>query len=555
MDEHLVEYSLGLLDPVTTARVEGHLETHPEARARLALLEQALAPLAADADDIDPPPGLTLGTLARIAEHRCMLPAAPPTPAARPARRRAAGCAGPTASSPRCCSSSSAGWRSRPSPASGRRTSAPPAPTSCARSTPASWPTATTTTTPSRSWTAPPPPASSCPCCPTPGCWATSASPAPPRRSPTRLAARSPRWRRCTARTPRSTARPPSTSPAATPTRSATSTRRAGTPACAATPATTCRCWPTLGDGGANSPNHGGAGQNVLHIGGHVTWCTNPGAGIDGDNIYLNQESASGRGCTARTAFSARATAAVRDGLRRSRRVRRAVTRPLPPADPPSPAVGVVPQPLVCALPRSAQRTAAARYFGAVQVHLGTQVEADVAEFDQISEGMSRRTARSLSSRGHLRRRPIRSRRCSPMTSRFGFRHPRRRRSSSRVIELVSPRNKDRAEAREAFAAKCAAYLQLGVGLLVIDIVTNRHANLHNTLASLLHWPAAVALPAETTLYAASYHPVRRGAKPHRQLARPADRRPAVAGRAAAGPGRRVPAARSRSRLLARPAE
>ena len=78
------------------------------------------------------------------------------------------------------------------------------------------------------------------------------------------------------------------------------------------------------------------------------------------------------------------------------------------------------------------------------------------------------------------------------------------------VIELVSPRNKDRAEARDAFAAKCAAYLQLGIGLLVIDIVTNRHANLHNSLSSLLHWPAAVALPAESILYAASYHPVRR---------------------------------------------
>ena len=79
MDEHLVEYALDLLDPVTTARVESHLKANPEARARLDILEQALAPLAADADDFAPPAGLMVGTLARIAEHRCMLPAAPPT--------------------------------------------------------------------------------------------------------------------------------------------------------------------------------------------------------------------------------------------------------------------------------------------------------------------------------------------------------------------------------------------------------------------------------------------------------------------------------------------
>ena len=34
------------------------------------------------------------------------------------------------------------------------------------------------------------------------------------------------------------------------------------------------------------------------------------------------------------------------------------------------------------------------------------------------------------------------------------------------------PRNKDRPESRRAFAAKSAAYLQRGVGLIVLDIVT-----------------------------------------------------------------------------------
>src|SRR5688572_27707830 len=77
MQEHLVGYLIGSLDPVTRQRVQGWLEANPEARARLALLEQALAPLAEDADAPDPPPGLALAALARVAEHRCQLPAAP----------------------------------------------------------------------------------------------------------------------------------------------------------------------------------------------------------------------------------------------------------------------------------------------------------------------------------------------------------------------------------------------------------------------------------------------------------------------------------------------
>jgi hypothetical protein len=35
------------------------------------------------------------------------------------------------------------------------------------------------------------------------------------------------------------------------------------------------------------SPNHG-TGQNVLFIGGHVRYCTNPRVGVEGDDIFLN---------------------------------------------------------------------------------------------------------------------------------------------------------------------------------------------------------------------------------------------------------------------------
>jgi hypothetical protein len=81
MDEHLVGYLLNTLDPVTHQRVAAYLHAHPEALAQLDLLEQALEPLSADAEDSAPPERLVHNTLSRIAEYRCALPAAPrPSP-------------------------------------------------------------------------------------------------------------------------------------------------------------------------------------------------------------------------------------------------------------------------------------------------------------------------------------------------------------------------------------------------------------------------------------------------------------------------------------------
>jgi hypothetical protein len=78
------------------------------------------------------------------------------------------------------------------------------------------------------------------------------------------------------------------------------------------------------------------------------------------------------------------------------------------------------------------------------------------------------------------------------------------------AIELVSPGNKDRADARRAFAAKCAAYLQRGIGLIVVDIVTSRHANLHDDLMALLGQGQGLAFAAPTPLYATAYRPAQR---------------------------------------------
>jgi len=74
------------------------------------------------------------------------------------------------------------------------------------------------------------------------------------------------------------------------------------------------------------------------------------------------------------------------------------------------------------------------------------------------------------------------------------------------ALELVSPANKDRAGSRRTFAAKCAGYLKHGIGVVIVDIVTARQANLHAELFETLEakgrggvWQSA------TGLYAVAY--------------------------------------------------
>lgn len=77
------------------------------------------------------------------------------------------------------------------------------------------------------------------------------------------------------------------------------------------------------------------------------------------------------------------------------------------------------------------------------------------------------------------------------------------------AIELVSPGNKDRPETRQAFAAKCVSYLTHGIGLIVVDIVTNRLANLHNDLMTMLGREGPFLLAASAATYAVAYRPSR----------------------------------------------
>jgi hypothetical protein len=73
------------------------------------------------------------------------------------------------------------------------------------------------------------------------------------------------------------------------------------------------------------------------------------------------------------------------------------------------------------------------------------------------------------------------------------------------AVELVSPANKDRPTNRRAFAVKCAAYLQQQVSVIIVDVVTERHDNLHDELMRVIEQEEPVLWTEPPPLYAVAY--------------------------------------------------
>ena len=86
------------------------------------------------------------------------------------------------------------------------------------------------------------------------------------------------------------------------------------------------------------------------------------------------------------------------------------------------------------------------------------------------------------------------------------------------AIELVSPANKDRPGNRQAFATKCGAYLQRGVSVVLVDIVTDRSANMHLELMRFLERETQLAWQPASLLYAVAYHIVLDGGEHRLQV-------------------------------------
>jgi hypothetical protein len=77
VDENMLGYLLDALDPQARDEVEGELAARPELRERLEWLRRSIEPLAADAESAEPPPGLAVRALARVAEYKCRTLQAP----------------------------------------------------------------------------------------------------------------------------------------------------------------------------------------------------------------------------------------------------------------------------------------------------------------------------------------------------------------------------------------------------------------------------------------------------------------------------------------------
>jgi hypothetical protein len=156
------------------------------------------------------------------------------------------------------------------------------------------------------------------------------------------------------------------------------------------------------------------------------------------------------------------------------------------------------------------------RYLVEVQINVGTRIEADVAEFEltpavyaegvNSSDGGVSVQVRPWAPPAVLQTVDI----VFPDDIEVRVYDLRDGKRLIGVIELISPSNKDRASERRGFAAKCVAYLQRGIGLIIVDIVTNRAGNLHHEVLDMLGQTEGSVLPTERELYAVAYHPARR---------------------------------------------
>jgi len=155
------------------------------------------------------------------------------------------------------------------------------------------------------------------------------------------------------------------------------------------------------------------------------------------------------------------------------------------------------------------QETLPPDYFAESEISLGPELEIDVATMEQTRQsGRDKSGATALWS-------PARPK----LTAKVDFAHL----DSYEVrvyqdlggaelraaIELVSPANKDRAGSRRTFAAKCAGYLKHGIGLVIVDVVTARAANLHAELFDVLEAKGRRApWQSPSGLYAVAYRAV-----------------------------------------------
>jgi hypothetical protein len=134
-------------------------------------------------------------------------------------------------------------------------------------------------------------------------------------------------------------------------------------------------------------------------------------------------------------------------------------------------------------------------YVAEPRVHFGSQVEIDVAAFEK-DPALGWAPARpSVAVETTL-----------PDYDEYEVRvfDARRGRHLVAAIEIVSPANKDRPDHRRMFVARCAALLQKGVSVSIVDLVTVRHFNLYLELLAMIGHDDPTLSDPPPDIYAAS---------------------------------------------------
>ncbi len=158
-----------------------------------------------------------------------------------------------------------------------------------------------------------------------------------------------------------------------------------------------------------------------------------------------------------------------------------------------------------------------AGYVAEPRVHSGAQVEIDVAAYEKDDPGSLPATSPGNGGVATAVWAPPRPtvvvETTLPDYDEYEVRIYDVKRGRHRVaaIEIISPANKDRPEHRKLFVAKCAALLQKGVAVSVVDLVTVRHVNLYAELLAFIGHNDQTMGTEPPHLYAASCRWIRRG--------------------------------------------
>jgi len=146
-------------------------------------------------------------------------------------------------------------------------------------------------------------------------------------------------------------------------------------------------------------------------------------------------------------------------------------------------------------------RTLPKQYRCGLKVHIGTQLEVDVATYEtDRTETPDQMNPLDYSWQSESSTLLLETDELTPAEYEVRVYDQARGQRLVAAIELISPSNKDRLQSRNAFVDKCHALLQQDVCVILVDIVTNYSRNLYAELAERLGaLPPAIA---DSNIYA-----------------------------------------------------